>query len=60
HYEYVTQFPLNGVTLYCYRRTSPPDQAEADYFKQVFAGYDARWPELFSQRIDAYLAALPG
>ena len=60
HYEYVTQFPLNGVTLYCYRRTSPPDQAEADYFKQVFAGYDARWPELFSQRIDAYLAALAG
>ncbi|HJD20276.1 MAG TPA: hypothetical protein H9915_00495 [Candidatus Gemmiger faecigallinarum] len=57
HYAYVTEFPLaNGVTLYCYQRTSPPDTAEADYFKQLFAGYDARWPELYSQRIDAFLA----
>lgn len=56
HYTYVTEFPLNGLTLYCYQRTSPPDQAEADYFKQVFAEYDARWPEIFSQRMDAYLS----
>lgn len=59
HYQYVTEFPLvNGVTLYCYQRTSQPDQAEADYFKTLFAGYDARWPELYSQRIDAYMAGL--
>ena len=59
HYQYVTEFPLvNGVTLYCYQRTSQPDQAEADYFKTLFAGYDARWPELYSQRIDAYMAEL--
>ena len=57
HYQYVTEFPLaDGITLYCYQRTSPPDQAEAEYFKQLFAEFDACWPELYSQRIDAYLA----
>lgn len=59
HYSYVTEFPLqNGIVLYCYERTSPPDTAEADYYKQVFAEYDARWPELYSQRIDGYMADL--
>lgn len=59
HYTYVTEFPLDyGITLYCYERTAPPDQAEADYFKQLFADHDARWPELFSQRIDEYMASL--
>ena len=59
HYTYVTEFALqNGVVLYCYERTSPPDEAEAEYYKQVFAEYDARWPELFSQRIDEYMAGL--
>lgn len=61
HYSYVTEFPLqNGIVLYCYERTSPPDAAEADYYKQVFAEYDARWPELYSQRIDAYMAGGDG
>lgn len=55
HYEYVTEFPLDGITLYCYRRTTPPDAAEAEYFKQLFEEYDARWPEIFSQRIDEYM-----
>lgn len=55
HYEYVTEFPLDGITLYCYRRTARPDAEEADYFKQVFVEYDARWPEIFSQRIDEYM-----
>ena len=55
HYEYVTEFPLDGITLYCYCRTARPDAEEADYFKQVFAEYDARWPEIFSQRIDEYM-----
>ena len=58
HYEYVTEFPLDGITLYCYRRTARPDAEEADYFKQVFAEYDARWPEIFSQRIDEYLQSV--
>ena len=59
HYSYVTEFPLqNGIVLYCYERTSPPDTAEADYYKQVFAEYDARWPALYSQRIDGYMADL--
>lgn len=58
HYEYVTEFPLDGITLYCYRRTARPDAEEADYFKQVFAGYDARWPEIFSQRIDEYMQSV--
>lgn len=57
HYAYVTEFGLqNGVTLYCYERLDAPDEAEAEYYKQVFAEYDARWPELFSARIDAYMA----
>ena len=58
HYEYVTEFPLDGITLYCYRRTARPDAEEADYFKQVFAEYDARWPEIFSQRIDKYMQSV--
>lgn len=58
HYEYVTEFPLDGITLHCYRRTARPDAEEADYFKQVFAEYDARWPEIFSQRIDEYMQSV--
>ena len=58
HYEYVNEFPLDGITLYCYRRTARPDAEEADYFKQVFAEYDARWPEIFSQRIDEYMQSV--
>ena len=58
HYEYVTEFPLDGITLYCYRRTARPDAEEADYFKQVFAEYDARWPEIFSKRIDEYIQSV--
>lgn len=58
HYEYVTEFPLDGITLYCYRRTARPDAEEADYFKQVFAEYDARWPEIFSQRIEEYMQSV--
>lgn len=58
HYEYVTEFPLDGITLYCYRRTARPDAEEADFFKQVFAEYDARWPEIFSQRIDEYMQSV--
>lgn len=58
HYEYVTEFPLDGITLYCYCRTARPDAEEADYFKQVFAEYDARWPEIFSQRIDEYMQSV--
>ena len=58
HYEYVTEFPMDGITLYCYRRTARPDAEEADYFKQVFAEYDARWPEIFSQRIDEYMQSV--
>ena len=57
HYAYVTEFALqNDVTLYCYERLDAPDEAEAEYYKQVFAEYDARWPDLFSGRIDAYMA----
>ena len=58
HYEYMTEFPLDGITLYCYRRTARPDAEEADYFKQVFAEYDARWPEIFSKRIDEYMQSV--
>lgn len=58
HYEYATEFPLDGITLYCYRRTARPNAEEADYFKQVFAEYDARWPEIFSQRIDEYMQSV--
>lgn len=58
HYEYMTEFPLDGITLYCYRRTARPDAEEADYFKQVFAEYDARWPEIFSQRIEEYMQSV--
>ncbi|MGN0983602.1 MAG: hypothetical protein ACI4OI_02070, partial [Gemmiger sp.] len=47
HYSYVTDFALAGVTLHCYERTAPPDEAEKTYFKTLFVDYDARWPSLF-------------
>ena len=54
HYEYVTEFPLEGVTLYCYRRLDAPDAAEKQYFKELFADYDAQWPAMFSGVIDGF------
>ena len=54
HYEYVAEFPLEGVTLYCYRRLDAPDAAEKQYFKELFADYDAQWPALFSGVIDSF------
>ena len=54
HYEYVTEFPLEGVTLYCYRRLDAPDAAEKQYYKDLFADYDAQWPALFSGVIDSF------
>ena len=58
HYEYVTEFPLDGITPVSYTHLTRPDAEEADYFKQVFAEYDARWPEIFSQRIDEYMQSV--
>lgn len=54
HYEYVTEFALDGVTLYCYQRTAAPDEAEKTYFKALFADYDAQWPSMFSGVIDGF------
>ena len=54
HYELVGEFPLEGVTLYCYRRTDAPDEAEKQYFKALFADYDAQWPAMFSGVIDGF------
>lgn len=54
HYAYVTEFPLDGVTLYCYERTAPVDEAERAYFNQLFADYDAQWPAMFSEVINSW------
>lgn len=54
HYAYVTEFPLEGITLYCYERTAPVDEAEKAYFNDLFADYDAQWPALFSAVIDSW------
>lgn len=56
HFEYLCDFPLEGVTLWCYRRTAPADQTEAEYLLSLMEDFDARWPELYSQRLAAYLS----
>lgn len=55
HFEYVCDFPLEGVTLRCYRRTTSADQTEAEYILSLMEDFDARWPELYSQRVASYL-----
>ena len=59
--EYFTQeatFDMgNGTTFTIWRRTVAPTRAEVEYYLSAFAEEDAKYPEMFSDIAESWLAA---
>ena len=59
--EYFTQeatFDMgNGTTFTIWRRTASPTRAEVEYYLSAFAEEDAKYPEMFSDIAESWLAA---
>lgn len=59
--EYFTQeatFDMgNGTTFTIWRRTASPTRAEVEYYLSAFKEEDAKYPEMFSQIAESWLAA---
>ena len=59
--EYFTQeatFDMgNGTTFTIWRRTAAPTRAEVEYYLSAFAAEDAKYPEMFSEIAESWLAA---
>ena len=59
--EYFTQeatFDMgNGTTFTIWRRTVAPSRAEVEYYLSAFTEEDAKYPEMFSQVAENWLAA---
>ena len=59
--EYFTQeatFDMgNGTTFTIWRRTAAPTRAEVEYYLSAFTEEDARYPEMFSEIAESWLAA---
>ncbi len=59
--EYFTQeatFDMgNGTTFTIWRRTAAPTRAEVEYYLSAFAEEDAKYPEMFSEIAESWLAA---
>ena len=59
--EYFTQeatFDMgNGTTFTIWRRTVAPTRAEVEYYLSAFTEEDAKYPEMFSQIAESWLAA---
>ena len=59
--EYFTQeatFDMgNGTTFTIWRRTAAPSRAEVEYYLSAFTEEDAKYPEMFSQVAENWLAA---
>ena len=59
--EYFTQeatFDMgNGTTFTIWRRTVAPTRAEVEYYLSAFKEEDAKYPEMFSQIAESWLAA---
>ena len=59
--EYFTQeatFDMgNGTTFTIWRRTVAPTRAEVEYYLSAFAAEDAKYPEMFSEIAESWLAA---
>ena len=47
----------NGTTFTIWRRTVAPTRAEVEYYLSAFTEEDARYPEMFSQIAESWLAA---
>ena len=59
--EYFTQeatFDMgNGTTFTIWRRTVAPTRAEVEYYLSAFTEEDAKYPEMFSEIAESWLAA---
>ena len=59
--EYFTQeatFDMgNGATFPIWRRTASPTRAEVEYYLSAFTEEDAKYPEMFSEIAESWLAA---
>ena len=59
--EYFTQeatFDMgNGTTFTIWRRTASPTRAEVEYYLSAFTEEDAKYPEMFSEIAESWLAA---
>ena len=59
--EYFTQeatFDMgNGTTFTIWRRTASPTRAEVEYYLSAFKEEDAKYPEMFSEIAESWLAA---
>ena len=59
--EYFTQeatFDMgNGTTFTIWRRTTSPTRAEVEYYLSAFTEEDAKYPEMFSEIAESWLAA---
>ena len=47
----------NGTTFTIWRRTVAPTRAEVEYYLSAFTEEDAKYPEMFSQIAESWLAA---
>ena len=47
----------NGTTFTIWRRTASPTRAEVEYYLSAFTDEDAKYPEMFSEIAESWLAA---
>ena len=47
----------NGTTFTIWRRTAAPTRAEVEYYLSAFTDEDAKYPEMFSEIAESWLAA---
>ena len=58
YFKQVETFDMgNGTTFTIWERTAAPTRAEVEYYLSGFAKEDAKYPEMFSQVAQAWLAA---
>ena len=58
YFQQVETFDMgNGTTFTIWERTAAPTRAEVEYYLSGFAKEDAKYPEMFSQVAQAWLAA---
>ena len=58
YFKQVETFDMgNGTTFTIWERTVAPTRAEVDYYLSGFAEENAKYPEMFSQVAEAWLAA---
>ena len=58
YFEQEATFDMgNGTTFTIWRRTVAPTRAEVEYYLSAFTEEDAKYPEMFSQIAESWLAA---